>query len=97
LSPNPKTHEDLLLGLEISRSGAAYASTGRRGVGQQTLLAARWASGHEVSMVTADYGQPMPSLGALRLKYRPEAGLPLLRFLHPMEVCDGAGAADGAV
>jgi glycosyltransferase involved in cell wall biosynthesis len=54
---------------------------------QQTLMArALVRRGHEVSMVTADYGQED---GARRegiriyKAYRPAAGLPLLRFVHP--------------
>ena len=54
---------------------------------QQTLLArALAARGHEVSMVTADYGQPDGAVWEeIRVykAYRPEAGLPVLRFLHP--------------
>jgi glycosyltransferase involved in cell wall biosynthesis len=54
---------------------------------QQTLLArALSARGHEVSMVTADYGQPDGAVWEdIRVykAYRPEAGLPVLRFLHP--------------
>lgn len=54
---------------------------------QQTLLGRALARrGHEVSMVCADLGQPD---GARRdgvrvyKAYRPEAGLPVLRFVHP--------------
>jgi glycosyltransferase involved in cell wall biosynthesis len=54
---------------------------------QQTLLAQALARrGHEVSMVTADYGQTDAALWeGIRVykAYRPEAGLPLLRFVHP--------------
>jgi hypothetical protein len=54
---------------------------------QQTLLARALARrGHEVSMVTADYGQTDAALWeGIRVykAYRPEAGLPLLRFVHP--------------
>lgn len=54
---------------------------------QQTLLArALAARGHEVSMVTADYGQPDAAVwDDIRVykAYRPEAGLPVVRFLHP--------------
>ena len=54
---------------------------------QQTLLArALAARGHEVSMVTADYGQPDAAVwDCIRVykAYRPEAGLPVVRFLRP--------------
>jgi glycosyltransferase involved in cell wall biosynthesis len=54
---------------------------------QQTLLARALARrGHEVSMVTADYGQTDAALWeGIRVykAYRPAAGLPLLRFVHP--------------
>jgi glycosyltransferase involved in cell wall biosynthesis len=64
---------------------------GRHGVGgaelQQTLLAkALAAQGYEVSMVVADYGQPDGAVwdGIKTYKaYRPEAGIPVLRFIHP--------------
>lgn len=54
---------------------------------QQTLLArALVRRGREVSMVTADCGQPDAAVwdGICVYKaYRPAAGIPLLRFLHP--------------
>src|SRR2546430_12806839 len=54
---------------------------------QQTLLArALVRRGHEVSMVTADYGQKDAAVwDDIRVykAYRPAAGLPLLRFVHP--------------
>lgn len=54
---------------------------------QQTLLArALTKRGHEVSMVTADYGQSDAAVwDNIRVykAYRPEAGLPVVRFLHP--------------
>jgi glycosyltransferase involved in cell wall biosynthesis len=54
---------------------------------QQTLLArALSVRGHEVSMVTADYGQPDAAVWddvRVYKAYRPKAGLPVLRFLHP--------------
>lgn len=54
---------------------------------QQTLLArALVRRGHEVSMIAADYGQPDAAIcdGVRVYKaYRPEAGLPLVRFIHP--------------
>jgi glycosyltransferase involved in cell wall biosynthesis len=64
---------------------------GRHGVGgaelQQTLLArALVAQGYDVSMVVADHGQPDGAAweGIKTYKaYRPGAGLPVLRFIHP--------------
>ena len=54
---------------------------------QQTLLARALARrGHEVSMVTADCGQEDGAVyEGIRVykAYRPAAGIPLLRFLHP--------------
>jgi glycosyltransferase involved in cell wall biosynthesis len=54
---------------------------------QQTLLArALTVRGHEVSMVTADYGQVDGEVWeGIRVykAYRPEAGVPVLRFVHP--------------
>lgn len=54
---------------------------------QQTLLARALARrGHEVSMVVADYGQTddLEFRGIRVFKaYRPDAGLPVLRFIHP--------------
>src|SRR5207248_2653898 len=54
---------------------------------QQTLLArALTARGHEVSMVTADYGQADGAVWEgirVHKAYRPAAGLPVLRFVHP--------------
>src|SRR6185437_1481501 len=64
---------------------------GRHGVGgaelQQTLLAkALVTQGYDVSMVVADHGQPDGAAweGIKTYKaYRPHAGLPVLRFIHP--------------
>jgi len=54
---------------------------------QQTLLARALARrGHDVSMVTADYGQrDGAEWDAIRVfgAYSPDAGLPILRFFHP--------------
>jgi glycosyltransferase involved in cell wall biosynthesis len=54
---------------------------------QQTLLARALARrGHDVSMVVYDYGQvDGAEWDAIRVfkAYRPDAGLPLLRFIHP--------------
>ena len=54
---------------------------------QQTLLGKALARrGHQVSMVTADHGQEDGALcGRIRVykAYRPQAGVPLLRFVHP--------------
>jgi glycosyltransferase involved in cell wall biosynthesis len=54
---------------------------------QQTLLGRALARrGHEVSMVVADYGQADGAQWeAIRIfrAYRPHAGLPVLRFIHP--------------
>lgn len=54
---------------------------------QQTLLArAMIRRGHQVAMVTADYGQPDGETwhGIKVFKaYRPTAGLPVVRFIHP--------------
>jgi glycosyltransferase involved in cell wall biosynthesis len=78
-----------LLGLEnLPVLAREYA---RHGVGgeqvQQTLLAQALARrGHQVSMVTADYGQADGASwhGVQVFKaYRPEAGIPVLRFVHP--------------
>jgi len=54
---------------------------------QQTLLARAFARrGHEVSMVVADLGQADGArYGGIRTfkAYRPDAGVPVLRFIHP--------------
>ncbi len=54
---------------------------------QQSLLAKALARrGHQVSMVTADFGQEDGTLyDGVRVwkAYRPQAGLPVVRFLHP--------------
>jgi glycosyltransferase involved in cell wall biosynthesis len=54
---------------------------------QQTLLGRALARrGHDVSMVVADYGQADGAVwDAIRIfkTYRPDAGLPVLRFIHP--------------
>src|SRR5437660_8925440 len=64
---------------------------GHRRVGgeavQQTLLARALARrGHEVSMVVPDHGQPDGAIwDAIQIfnTYRPNAGVPVLRFIHP--------------
>src|SRR6267378_3270229 len=62
---------------------------------QQTLLArALERRGHDVSMVVADYGQPDGEVWeAIRVfkAYSLEAGLPVLRFIHPR--CTGMWSA----
>jgi len=62
---------------------------------QQTLLGKALARrGHEVSMVTADHGQEDAGVyGGIRVyrAYRPAAGVPLLRFVHPR--CTGLWSA----
>jgi glycosyltransferase involved in cell wall biosynthesis len=54
---------------------------------QQTLLARALARrGHDVSMVVADHGQRDGAIWeSIRVfkSYRPDAGMPILRFLHP--------------
>jgi glycosyltransferase involved in cell wall biosynthesis len=54
---------------------------------QQTLLACALArEGYDVSMVTADYGQPDGAVweGVKVYKaYAPNAGVPVVRFIHP--------------
>ena len=54
---------------------------------QQSILARALASaGYRVSMICLDFGQPQRALidGVVVHKaYRPDAGLPVLRFLHP--------------
>ena len=54
---------------------------------QQTLLSRALARrGHDVSMVVADYGQTNGAKWeAIRVfkAYRPDAGIPVLRFIHP--------------
>ena len=54
---------------------------------QQTLLARAFARrGHEVRMVTWDYGQPEGAVWQgirVHKAYAPDAGVPLLRFFHP--------------
>src|SRR5712691_8112469 len=54
---------------------------------QQTLLGRALARrGHDVSMVVGDYGQrdgaDWQAIGAFKA-YRPDAGLPVFRFIHP--------------
>lgn len=72
--------------LPIVARGFEQYRTGGEEV-QQTLLARALAKrGYRVSMVVADYGQPDGQTwqGITTFKtYRPEAGLPAVRFLHP--------------
>lgn len=62
---------------------------------QQTLLATALARrGHDVTMVAADHGQAdgMACRGVRVFKsYRPDAGVPVLRFVHPR--CTGLWSA----
>lgn len=78
-----------LLGLDnlpVLATGYREHAVGGESV-QQTLLAKALARrGHEVSMVTADHGQADGALiEGIRVfgAYRPGAGVPLLRFVHP--------------
>src|SRR6266581_6421730 len=54
---------------------------------QQSILArALVRAGYRVSMICLDFGQPQRVLldGVMLLKtHRPDAGLPILRFVHP--------------
>ncbi len=54
---------------------------------QQAILARLFAAhGHRVSIITHDYGQPDGVCidgVTVRKTFRPEAGVPVLRFLHP--------------
>lgn len=85
----PSTPRICFVGLgNLSVLAPEYA---RHGVGgaelQQTLLAkALVAQGYDVSMVVADHGQPdgaaWDSIKTYKA-YRPGAGLPVLRFIHP--------------
>jgi len=86
--PSPKTHEICLLGLDnLPVLAPEYREhTVRRGVGAadaaRRALARR---GHEVSMVTADYGQTDAAVWEDIRVYRPIArsGPAALRFVHP--------------
>lgn len=70
-----------VLAPEFDRSGASGEPV------QQTLLAKALARrGYDVSMVTADSGQPDGATwhGVTTFKaFAPQAGLPVLRFVHP--------------
>jgi glycosyltransferase involved in cell wall biosynthesis len=70
-----------VLAPEFDRSGASGEPV------QQTLLAKALARrGYDISMVTADRGQPDGATwhGVRTFKaFAPQAGLPLLRFVHP--------------
>ncbi|HVL37071.1 MAG TPA: glycosyltransferase family 4 protein [Burkholderiales bacterium] len=54
---------------------------------QQRLLARLFArAGYPVSVVSCDFGQPQPAFAhgiTVHKTFRPDAGLPVLRFLHP--------------
>ena len=87
--PNMPRMSLCLIGLDnlpvLAPEFAAHAVGGESV--QQTLLARALARrGHCVSMVTADQGQPDGALyQGIRVykAYRPTAGVPLLRYIHP--------------
>lgn len=67
-------------------SGGAVEFAGGAELQQARLARGLAARGHEVTVVTCDFGQPSPATvhGVRVLKtYRPADGLPVLRFFHP--------------